>query len=42
LIAWILAVTALGLFGDGDLAQSAIRILAFAGGLILIGLASKA
>ena len=42
LIAWIAAITAIGLFGEGDLAKSAIQILAFAGGMILIGLASKA
>ena len=42
IIAWIISVTALGLFGDGSLAKTALSILAVAGGVILIALANKA
>jgi hypothetical protein len=38
---WIICVTLLGLFGQGEFAKSAMTILAVAGGMILIGLASK-
>lgn len=42
IIFWIVGVTALGLFGDGPVAKSALSILAVAGGLILVALANKA
>lgn len=38
---WIIGITALGLFGSSEIAKSALSILAVAGGLILVGLASK-
>ena len=41
IVVWIICVTLLGLFGQGKLSDSALTILAVAGGMILIGLASK-
>ena len=41
IIVWIFCVTALGFFGDGSLAKSALSILAAAGGMILVALANK-
>ena len=41
IIVWIVCVTALGLFGDGSFAVSALSILALVGGMILISLANK-
>jgi len=39
---WILLITAVGLFGSGELANSAMSVLAVAGGMILIALAIRA
>ena len=38
---WIISVTLLGLFGNGELAGRALTILAVAGGMVLVALASK-
>ncbi|WP_085444034.1 hypothetical protein [Magnetofaba australis] len=42
IIVWILAVTTLGLWGDGEIAEGAFQLLAIAGGMILVTLAAKA
>ena len=42
MILWIICVAALGLYGTGPQASSALTILSGAGGMILLGLASRA
>ncbi|WP_333804392.1 hypothetical protein [Sulfurospirillum sp.] len=39
---WCICITLLGLYGDGELANSAIKILSFFGGMVMIALANKA
>jgi small neutral amino acid transporter SnatA (MarC family) len=38
---WMISILLLGLFGQGELARSAITALEVAGGMILIAIASK-
>lgn len=38
---WLLCVTALGLFGDGEYVSNALTLLIFFAGLVLVSLASK-
>jgi hypothetical protein len=42
LVAWIICVTPLGLFGEGPLAKTAVGILSVAGGVLVAALASRA
>jgi hypothetical protein len=42
MIAWMTAVVAVALFGQGELAGRALVLLGFAGGAILMGLAGRA
>ena len=41
MILWLLCVTALGLFGEGEYVRNALNILMFFAGLILFSLAAK-
>ena len=41
MIVWIICVTALGLFGTGDMASKSFGLLAFFGGAVLVSLAIK-
>lgn len=41
IVAWIGAVTALGIWGTGKMASDAMSMLAYAGGAILVTLAAK-
>jgi hypothetical protein len=38
---WLICVTAIGLWGGGEMAGRALGILAFAGGAIMISLAAR-
>lgn len=41
IISWIAGVTLLGLYGNGEMADKAFSLLAFAGGAILTALALR-
>lgn len=41
IIAWLVCVTVVGLFGEGGLAESALTFLGIAGGIILTSLAMR-
>jgi hypothetical protein len=41
IIVWILCITLVGIFGNGPIATMAMGLLAFAGGAVMIGLASR-
>lgn len=38
---WCICITALGLYGEGQQAESAMSILAFFGGMVMLSLAAK-
>ena len=41
MIFWLLCVTSLGLFGDGEYVSNALMLLIFFAGLVLVSLAGK-
>lgn len=41
IIVWLVCITLVGLFGEGSLAESALRYLGIAGGIILTSLALR-
>ena len=41
MVCWLLCVTALGLFGEGEYVSNALTVLIFFAGAVLVSLASK-